>query len=246
MQKEPRPSELLDLLKHGVPQRGYASKKLTPTEGEQSSSSAFANLTVTQLRDACRSVGLRTSLRKRELVASLEAYHYDTRNNPSSPPRDASTILVSDTDQDSSVEFISEKKATNSRRDSVGAGHVPPDQSLSEAISSLNISKSPKRQSTSPSSASERRARVKAQEDLDYHRELKSSELDRVLCDAIYRDKQLHRRILLLEPIPLDEFIGLARRQNITTGTIWRDRARLRAWLDTQGICFYEADLGSN
>ncbi|WFC99589.1 hypothetical protein MYAM1_002334 [Malassezia yamatoensis] len=243
MQKEPRPSELLDLLKHGVPQRGYASKKPLSSESEPDSSS-FATLTVAQLRDVCRSVGLRTSLKKSELIASLEAYYDDPGNQLCSSSEDALTIPASETDPDSSVEFVSEKKATNLRRNSVGVQNFPLDESLIKAVSSLDISKSPKRQSASPSKAKERRARVKAQEDLDYQLGLKSSELDRVLCGAIYQDKQLHRRILLLEPIPLDEFIGLARRQNITTGTIWRDRARLRAWLDTQGICFYEADLG--
>lgn len=70
-----------------------------------------------------------------------------------------------------------------------------------------------------------------------------ANDLDEALCNAIYQDKQLYRRILLLEPIPLDEMVGLGKRLNLLPGSTAKARARMRTWLDTQGICFYEADL---
>ena len=67
--------------------------------------------------------------------------------------------------------------------------------------------------------------------------------LDVPMNEAIMSNVQLYRRILLFEPVSLDEFMSLAARAGCTTGSSARDRSRISTWLDTQGICFYEGEL---
>ena len=72
---------------------------------------------------------------------------------------------------------------------------------------------------------------------------------------AIRADAQLWRRILLMEPISLDEFVSIANRPARTdsAGTgpsgaglavkTGKQRAELRTWLEMQGICTYADEL---
>ena len=71
----------------------------------------------------------------------------------------------------------------------------------------------------------------------------KSNDFDEALCSKIMADKQLYSRILLMEPISMDEFMGVGMRAGVLSGIASRDRPQMRVWLDTQGICFYESDL---
>ncbi|WFD27264.1 hypothetical protein MNAN1_002260 [Malassezia nana] len=72
-----------------------------------------------------------------------------------------------------------------------------------------------------------------------------ANDMDEPMCHAIRKDTQLYQRILLMEPISLDEFLGVARRAGVLGDSVSRNRASLRTWLDSQGICFYEADCMS-
>lgn len=60
------------------------------------------------------------------------------------------------------------------------------------------------------------------------------------LHDAIMSDEDLYRRILLFEPIPLEEVSALAKKAGVQG---LRSKEILRNWLDVQCICFYSGEL---
>lgn len=66
--------------------------------------------------------------------------------------------------------------------------------------------------------------------------------LDAPLCAAIEADADLHRRILLMEPVSLEEMLSVAAKANCLSGFSTRDRPQISTWLDTQGICYTETD----
>lgn len=59
------------------------------------------------------------------------------------------------------------------------------------------------------------------------------------LVRAVQGDKQLYRRILLLEPVSFDEVHSTATRAGVKV----KSKDVLRDWLDKQGICFYVGEL---
>lgn len=239
MQGRSQSSTLLNLLET-LPQRRIQT---------QATPSPFAAQKLPELKALCRSLGLRTTLKKAELVAMLDAYYAERGEVPNIAPQndtktpsespDTSTIPIADSD--SSVEFIrvAHRSPTSRRKSKTNATG-----DLEKAMEAINLSSSSAESDVPGSSDSEAIESAETQESLAldlYGSE--ANDLDEVLCNAIYQDKQLYRRILLLEPIPLDEMVGLGKRLNLLPGSIVKNRARMRTWLDTQGICFYEADL---
>lgn len=224
MQQQSRPSTLLGLL-------GALPKRTTHTH---SPPSRFDSWKVSELKEQCRTLGLRTSRPKAELIQMLEAY-YKQQNELSLDAADAPNVI--ECESDSSVEVVHVKTTQSSACETVKA--VP----LEETLASLHLS--PDEHAQSLSSASDLSSGSVSPDRISV--DLYGSEangVDKVLCDALYQDKQLYLRIILLEPIPLDEILGVARRANVLSGVAQRDRAMMRSWLDTQGICFYEGDLG--
>lgn len=224
-QQQSRPSTLLGLL-------GALPKRTTHTHTPPS---RFDSWKVSELKEQCRTLGLRTSRPKAELIQMLEVYYKQQNNELSPDSADAPSTI--ECESDSSVEVVHVKTTQLSAREAVKA--VP----LDERLASLHLSPDENAQSLSSASdlSSGSISPDRVSEDL-YGSE--ANGVDKVLCDALYQDKQLYLRIILLEPIPLDEILGVARRANVLTGVAQRDRAMMRSWLDTQGICFYEGDLG--
>jgi len=70
-----------------------------------------------------------------------------------------------------------------------------------------------------------------------------ANSMDEPMCQFIMQDSKLYERVLLMEPISLDEFLGVALRAGILSASTSRNRANLRTWLDSQGICFYESEF---
>ncbi|KDN50354.1 hypothetical protein K437DRAFT_255058 [Tilletiaria anomala UBC 951] len=71
------------------------------------------------------------------------------------------------------------------------------------------------------------------------------------LKQAVQDDAQLWRRILLMEPIPLDEFVSIANRPASRGGAglgikTVKHRLELRNWLEMQGICTFADELTGN
>lgn len=59
------------------------------------------------------------------------------------------------------------------------------------------------------------------------------------LQQSILKDKQLYRRILMFEPVALDEVMSVARRNGVKV----KDRIQVRSWLDEHGITNYSEEL---
>lgn len=241
MQGRSQSSALLNLL-DTLPQRHIQT---------QATSSPFATQKLPELKALCRSLGLRTTLKKAELVAMLDSYYAERGETSTTRPKDGSetpsesrsAAAVPITDSDSSFEIIRVARrspTTSPRRKS----KTSTTEELEKAMEAIHLSSSSAESNTPGSSDAESIEATDTQESLAldlYGSE--ANDLDEALCNAIYQDKQLYRRILLLEPIPLDEMVGLGKRLNLLPGSTAKARARMRTWLDTQGICFYEADL---
>lgn len=236
MQSSARPSLLLDLL-GSLPHREIST---------QNTSSRFAACRVTELRELCRSLGLRTSRPKAELIAMLEKFYaeHDGPDRNKQPSLDTSS---SSQEADSSVEIVRVAQARGDNHQTILLEDNTDEEiePLQEALGTLEISSLGRRPSSRTSGHSEPMSPDFSNLEPVHLYSHEANKLDKILCDAICQDQQLYRRILLLEPIPLDEFIGLAKRHKITTRSAAKDRAAMRTWLDTQGICFYEGDLGN-
>lgn len=74
------------------------------------------------------------------------------------------------------------------------------------------------------------------------------------LLRGIQDDDQLHRRILLMEPIPFEEVWSVAQRCGLTEdeavkarrGGANKLREDVRTWLDMRGIVWYQGDVGAS
>lgn len=62
------------------------------------------------------------------------------------------------------------------------------------------------------------------------------------LQKSILKDEQLYKRILLFEPIALDEIMSVARKNQVKV----KDRIQVRSWLDEMGITNYSEDLSGS
>nr|CDI55997.1 bsp1 protein [Melanopsichium pennsylvanicum 4] len=69
-----------------------------------------------------------------------------------------------------------------------------------------------------------------------------SPALAETMTQAIKSDFSVWTRILRYEPISFDELISIATQNGLTMDT-GKTKEELRAWLDTQCICFYSAQL---
>lgn len=59
------------------------------------------------------------------------------------------------------------------------------------------------------------------------------------LQQSILKDAQLYKRILMFEPIALDEIMSVARKNGVKV----KDRIQVRSWLDQHGITNYGEEL---
>ena len=203
----------------------------------------FKSWKVLQLKQECKRLGLVTSRTKQGLIELLrEYYEKESMNENKAAKIDPNVIVISDSEIDEhSTSFeVVESKSTS-----------PPVEKgrLSNAFKSLSlsdndtVSTSRSRSASSCSNISESELPTNDHEGTYGPR---PNFMDQPMCDAIFADEQLFKRILMLEPISLDEMLGVAHRSKVlTSASATRNRAELRTWLDCQGICFYEAELSS-
>lgn len=203
----------------------------------------FAQWKVAELKDECRRLGLVTSRPKKELVAILTQYYAKKDKDMSrSKVAAASTIPIieiTDSDAESSSSSGFEVIEAVSRNNASMAM-----DSLVASTAQLDLNAD----ADKPASLSTSSPIAEGAEEASQVSELYSphaNDMDEPMCYAIQKDTQLYQRILLMEPISLDEFLGVARRAGVLGDSASRNRASLRTWLDSQGICFYETDCMS-
>lgn len=201
----------------------------------------FGTWKVLQLKQECKRLGLVTSRPKQGLIDLLRNhYEKESISRSKATQKEPDVIIISDSESDEhskSFEMI-ESKSTCSRADK---------GELSSALEclSLNENNTPSRCGLTPSCSSTSNNSTLASDEASIYGP-QPNIMDEPMCDAIFSDKQLYKRILLLEPISLDEMLGVAHRSNVLTSmSATRNRAKLRTWLDCQGICFYEAELSA-
>ena len=189
----------------------------------------FFSWKVTELKDECKRLGLAPSRRLKEgLVGLLNEYY--TTHDMRCQMRKPEVIIISDTESEASSTSVEIVETLCTQPDSFCT-----ETDLSGALSSLQLENTSSL-SSSPSSAPKETDDVFSE---------KPNSMDKPMCNAIFANKKLHMRVLLMEPISLDEFYGVAESMGVfgTSKSVARKRAKLRAWLDSQGICFYEAEL---
>lgn len=201
--------------------------------------SAFEHWRVIELKSECRRLGLVTSRPKKELVALLNNYY--AKNNLV-PPSAAETKAQSSV----SVVEISESESSSSSSsgfeivDTVRLSDMKNEmESLVESTANLDLNSRPTKPLLTPSTTSEERETAQVSELFSPH----ANFIDEPLCQTIMQDSKLYERVLQMEPISLDEFLGVARRAGVLTDSTSQNRANLRTWLDSQGICFYESEF---
>ena len=205
---------------------------------------SFASWKVSQLKEECKRLGLITSRPKQGLIDSLHEYYIthsssivmDTEKSQKVP---GDIIVISDsdlTDHSTSVEILECSTSDQSRK-------TMQESELSKAVAQIQLQDDSAVSDTSSSSSES----TPFKHDFDtYETDLyspRANTMDEPMCRVILSDEQLYRRILLMEPISLDEFMSVAQRSGVLSNSITKNRARLRTWLDCQGICFYEAEL---
>lgn len=261
MRQNEHKSVLLDLL-----HTSFTKQSARPVSPQRA---AFANWKLAELKQECRRLGLVTSRSKQGLIDLLNAYYAKQPNTeiPSASQRQVNTsaeevIEISDSTSatsSSEIEVISQTP----RQKSLKPPHFRQSKKLPSTSESCDIvlpqlerlslkesvSSSGSDTGTSSSGGSYKRAtRALQSHDIGFEAEADiygphQNGLDGPLCAAIKADEKLYERILLLEPVSLDEMMGVAHRCGVLSGISTRDRAQLRTWLDSQCICFYEADL---
>lgn len=232
MSQSRQKSQLIALLQHDTcaTQSAFHSTSIP---------SAFEQWKVVELKDECRRLGLVTSRTKKELIALLNDYYAKQDLNPPASTKVASSLAipiieVSDSESEGSsssgfeVIHAIHKTTMTSEMDSLvnATANLDLDTCLEVPASTESI----------PADDGAEAAQVS---------ELYSpyaNSFDEPMCRTIMQDSKLYQRILLMEPISLDEFLGVARRAGLLSDSTSRNRANLRTWLDSQGICFYESD----
>jgi len=203
----------------------------------------FKSWKVLQLKQECKRLGLVTSRTKQGLIELLrEYYEKESINENKAAKIDPNVIVISDSEIDEhSTSFeVVESKSTS-----------PPVEKgrLSNALKSLSLSDNDTVSTSRSRSASSCSNISESELPTNDHASTYGPQpnfMDQPMCDAIFADEQLFKRILMLEPISLDEMLGVAHRSKVlTSASATRNRAELRTWLDCQGICFYEAELST-
>lgn len=203
----------------------------------------FKSWKVLQLKQECKRLGLVTSRTKQGLIELLrEYYEKESMNENKASKIDPNVIVISDSELDEhSTSFeVVESKSTS-----------PPVEKgrLSNALKSLSLSDHGTISTSRSRSASTCSSTSESELPTNDHASTYGPQpnfMDQPMCDAIFADEQLFKRILMLEPISLDEMLGVAHRSKVlTSASATRNRAELRTWLDCQGICFYEAELST-
>lgn len=242
-----RASHLLDLL-----YADFSSASRPPI----STPSPFSSWRVVSLKSECRRLGLVTSRNKQGLIALLDQYYatHPELSIPLEEPRTSSepaVLVISDTDSttthSSDFEIIESKSSPRKKTDcttsllenQIRSIHL--DSDVSEHHEDENNTSTSSVQNDSADDTDDGSFST-VEETVDLYGPQRN-DMDEPLCTAIFSDTELYQRILRMEPISLDEFMSVAQRSGTLTGSMTRNRARLRTWLDTQGICFYEADL---
>lgn len=199
----------------------------------------FKSWKVLQLKQECKRLGLVTSRTKQGLIELLREY-YETKsmNENKSAKIEPHVIVISDseTDEHSTSFEVVESKSTS-----------PPAEKgrLSDALKSLSLNDKDTISRSTSSCPSISENELPTNDHAGTYGP-QPNFMDKPMCDAIFADEQLFKRILMLEPISLDEMLGVAHRSKVlTSASATRNRAELRTWLDCQGICFYEAELSS-
>ena len=199
----------------------------------------FKSWKVLQLKQECKRLGLVTSRTKQGLIELLrEYYEKESMNENKAAKIDPNVIVISDseTDEHSTSFEVVESKSTS-----------PPAEKgrLSDALKSLSLNDKDTISRSTSSCPSISENELPTNDHAGTYGP-QPNFMDKPMCDAIFADEQLFKRILMLEPISLDEMLGVAHRSKVlTSGSATRNRAELRTWLDCQGICFYEAELST-
>lgn len=199
----------------------------------------FKSWKVLQLKQECKRLGLITSRTKQGLIELLrEYYETESMNENKSAKIEPHVIVISDseTDEHSTSFEVVESKSTS-----------PPAEKgrLSNALKSLSLNDKDTISRSTSSCPSISENELPPNDHAGTYGP-QPNFMDKPMCDAIFADQQLFKRILMLEPISLDEMLGVAHRSKVlTSASATRNRAELRTWLDCQGICFYEAELSS-
>lgn len=188
----------------------------------------FATWKVTELKNECKRLGLAPSRRLKQGLVDL-LYDYYATHDMRHCQRKPDVIVISDSESDAPSTSVEIVESMSSQTPTQSAG-----TDLSKAFSTLRLEDNlglPKSMSSA------------CDEIYDVYNE-KPNAMDKPMCNAIFANKKLHMRILLMEPISLDEFYGVAHSAGVLNSfrSTARKRAKLRAWLDSQGICFYESN----
>lgn len=203
----------------------------------------FGTWKVLQLKQECKRLGLITSRPKQGLIDLLrEHYEKESMNQNKETQKEPHIIVISDSESD---EHSTSFEVVESRSTCPPAGNGE----LSNALKRLSLSgnNTPSRSSSSSTSSCPITSdnSTPTNDETGTYSPLPNT-MDKPMCDAIFSDEQLYKRILMMEPISLDEMLGVAHRSNVlTSASATRNRAKLRTWLDCQGICFYETELST-
>jgi len=213
-------------------------------------SAYFSTWKVPELKSECRRLGFVTTRPKQALVDTLSEYYVvNSKMLPKRPVAKppSEVIEIKDADESASsasFEIVKERYATQPQWDLPlsSIGNLP---EIEDNLAQLTLepAKLPTtiRQTTASNKEAENNIKRRYSKVNLYNS--KSNDFDEALCSKIMADKQLYSRILLMEPISMDEFMGVGMRAGVLSGIASRDRPQMRVWLDTQGICFYESDL---
>lgn len=254
-------SELLGLLSR-LPVQATGMASAAQARRGNPADYPFEAWSLVELKRQCRTLGLVTSRSKGALIEMLRTFYQEhtevdmPRAPPSSSaapaegPSSPNVITISDTDS-SGIEMVEAPKAPRRRRKakespaSSDAWNTSEEAQLEQGLEALSLgARKPRRRKSASSSESDGDPEMAARMAADLYGS-EPNAMDEVMCSAIYQDEQLYQRILLLEPVPLDEMMGVGIRAQVLSGAGTKERARMRTWLDTQGICFYEGDLGT-
>lgn len=258
-----RQSELLGLLSR-LPVQATGMASTAHVRRGNPADYPFEAWSLVELKRQCRTLGLVTSRSKGVLIEMLRVFYQEHSevDMPRAPPSASSSaapaegpsspnvITISDTDS-SGIEVVEAPKAQRRRRKakespvSSDAWSTSEETQLEQGLEALSLgARKLRRRKSASSSESEVDPETAARMAADLYGS-EPNAMDEAMCSAIYQDEQLYQRILLLEPVPLDEMMGVGIRAQVLSGAGTKERARMRTWLDTQGICFYEGDLGT-
>ena len=249
-------SELLAILSQGFLQCGLHS--YVTDSSISASREKYSSLTVKELKDECRRNGLPIRPTKPALIDVLlgsSGVSNDTPisvadSDPEPATNDVEVITLSDSSSSIQKESPqirpkvqdSRKYAAVRRSNSLTLSDHSV-ESLTDALGAAAIedTDTDKESGGMPYRASEMIRTGKwdvIPRDIRIYN-AQPNDIDERLISAL-QNSQLYRRILLLEPVSLEECCSLFPAAKISTGSMPYDRRIMRTWLDTQGICYFE------